>query len=426
MRALLRRVRELAAEVHAPDNFIPGESFIPYAGQDFGPAEIEAGVEAMLQKWITLGPQGKAFEQELATVVGMKSSIICNSGSSANLLALSILTSHKNSERGRLMRGDEVITAAAGFPTTVFPIIQCGAVPVFIDSDPTTGNIEVDQLPLALTAKTRAVMLAHTLGNPFDVRAVKTFCDANDLWLIEDNCDALGSLYDGKPTGSFGHLSTQSFYPPHHMTMGEGGAVNVCSLKLRFLAESFRDWGRDCWCECGKDNTCRNRFNWQLGELPEGYDHKYIYSHLGYNLKPLDIQAAIGRVQLRRLPEFTKKRRANWERLKAGLGDLFPTMEPTARSVPSWFGFMLRTERRRELVRHLDQKKIGHRMLFGGNLVRQPVFCQLKQDRPDAFRVVGDLAGADELMHTALFLGTFPGLTDEMIDYEIEAIRAFR
>lgn len=384
-----------------------------------------AGVEAMLRKWITLGPQAKEFELELAKAVGAKESVITNSGSSANLLAVSILTSQKNSERGRLLPGDEIITAAAGFPTTVFPILQCGAVPVFIDSDPATGNIKPGELAAALSPKTKAVMIAHTLGNPFDIPAVKAFCEQHDLWLIEDNCDALGSLFGGKPTGSFGHISTQSFYPPHHITMGEGGAVNVCSWKFRSLVESYRDWGRDCWCAPGCDNTCRNRYNWKLGELPEGYDHKYIYSHLGYNLKPLDIQAAIGRVQLRRLPGFTKARRANWDYLKAGLGDLFPAMEAHPKATPSWFGYMLRTDRRRDLALYLDSKRIGNRMLFGGNLVRQPVFCQLKKDRPEAFRVVGDLAGADELMNTALFLGTFPGLTEAMLDYEIEAIRAF-
>lgn len=425
MRSILNRVRKHAAKVHAPAPFVPGQSFIPYAGQQFGADEIAAGVEAMLQPWITLGPQGHAFEAELAAAVGMKASVLCNSGSSANLLAVSLLSSHKNSPRGRLLPGDEIITAAAGFPTTVFPIIQCGAVPVFIDSDPATGNIRPEQLEAALSPRTKAVMIAHVLGNPFDIAAVKAFCEKHDLWLIEDNCDALGSLYDGQPTGSFGHVSTQSFYPPHHLTMGEGGAVNVCSLKFRALAESFRDWGRDCWCACGHDNTCRNRFNWQLGELPEGYDHKYIYSHLGYNLKPLDVQAAIGRIQLLRLPAFTAARRANWQRLHDGLGHLFPTMVADPRSQPSWFGFMLRTPRRAELVAHLDRHKIGHRMLFGGNLVRQPVFCQLKKDRPDAFRVVGDLAGADELMHTALFLGTYPGLTPAMLDYEIDTITEF-
>ena len=446
MKALLNRVRKHAAKIHAAPEFIPGVTPIPYAGQQFGPDEIAAGVEAMLQPWLTLGPQGKAFEAELAAALGVRSSVLCNSGSSANLLALSILTSPRlcrkiatddgrvlrtNTGRpagrdgARLMPGDEVITAAAGFPTTVFPIIQCGAIPVFIDSDPATGNIRPEALALALSPRTRAVMLAHTLGNPFDVAAVTAFCREHGLWLIEDNCDALGSLYHGQPTGTFGHLSTQSFYPPHHLTMGEGGAVNVNTAQLRRLAESYRDWGRDCWCGPGCDNTCRRRFDQQHGDLPPGYDHKYTYTHLGYNLKPLDVQAAIGRVQLRRLPAFTAARRANWATLHAGLGHLFPSMEALPGAEPSWFGYMLRTPHRAALAAHLDRHRIGHRMLFAGNLVRQPVFTSLKQDRPVAFRVVGDLAGADELMHTALFLGTYPGLTPAMLDYEIATIHAF-
>lgn len=414
--------------LHTPEEFIPGRTFIPYAGQSYGGEEVGAMVGACLQKWITLGMNGRLFEQELAALVGMEASILCNSGSSANLLAISALTSHKNSERGRLVAGDEVITAAAGFPTTVFPIIQSGAVPVFIDSDPNTGNIKSEQLELALSDKTKAVMLAHTLGNPFDVNAVLAFCRKHDLWLIEDNCDALGSLYDGKPTGSFGHISTQSFYPPHHITMGEGGAVNVCSQKLKTIVESFRDWGRDCWCSPGCDNTCRNRFNWQLGELPEGYDHKYIYSHIGYNLKPLDIQAAIGRVQLTKLSDFTKARRDNWNYLRQGLNGIKDMQfgEATKLSNPSWFGFMIRSPRRTELAEYLDENKIGNRMLFGGNLVRQPVFCQLKKDRPNAFRVVGDLAGADEIMNQALFIGVHPGLTKPILDYMMDKITAFK
>ena len=426
---ILKLVRAHARRVHAPVPFVSGHTFIPYAGQTFDEAEVTAGVSAMLEKWITLGHEGKLFEQELADYIGMEASVLTNSGSSANLLAASILTSHKNSERGRLLPGDEIITAAAGFPTTVFPILQCGAVPVFIDSDPRTGNVMPSELEKALSPRTKAVMIAHVLGNPFDVAAVLAFCRKHDLWLIEDNCDAAGSLYDGKRTGSFGHISTQSFYPPHHMTMGEGGAVNVCSQKFRTLAESFRDWGRDCWCACGCDNTCRNRYNWQLGELPEGYDHKYIYSHVGYNLKPLDIQAAIGREQLKKLPGFVAARRKNWQTLRDGLADLshaFDFMEPQPNSEPSWFGFMLLLKdsfSRTDLARHLDEHRIGNRMLFGGNLVRQPVFCQLKKDRPSAFRVVGDLAGADRLMNDALFLGVYPGLTDEMLAYMVQIVR---
>lgn len=428
LKKILKQVHAYGDDLHVAKGFVPGQTVIPYAGQSYGGEEVSAMVEACLQKWITLGPQGRALELELAHTVGMEASVLCNSGSSANLLAIHTLTSHKNSARGRLLPGDEIITAAAGFPTTVFPILQAGAVPVFIDSDPVTGNIKVEELEAALTDKTKAVMLAHSLGNPFDVAAVLAFCRKNDLWLIEDNCDSLGSLYDGKPTGSFGHISTQSFYPPHHITMGEGGAVNVCSQKFRTIVESFRDWGRDCWCSPGCDNTCRNRFNWQLGDLPEGYDHKYIYSHIGYNLKPLDIQAAIGRVQLKKLPQFTEARRANWAYLRHGLNgvDGLSFSEATRLSQPSWFGFMLRTEKRTELARYLDEKKIGNRMLFGGNLVRQPVFCQLKKDRPDSFRVVGQLTGADEIMNHAIFIGVHPGLTRPMLDYMVETIRSFK
>jgi CDP-6-deoxy-D-xylo-4-hexulose-3-dehydrase len=372
--------------------------------------------------------------------------------------------------------GDEVITVAAGFPTTVAPIIQGGAVPVFIDNDPATGNARVEQLEAAFSpGKTKAVMMAHTLGNPFDLGAVLEFCRKHDLWLIEDNCDALGCTYSmpvarakalgftenspGIPsngthitrfTGAWGDLSTQSFYPPHHLTMGEGGAVSIVHRPpLKTYAESFRDWGRDCWCASGKDDTCGKRFQWQLGELPKGYDHKYIYSHLGYNLKPLDPQAAIGRQQLKKLPAFIEARKQNWETLRAGLADLgefFDFSLPThatgwskdsftwdatgCRTDCSWFGFMLRVKAgapfsHTDLGRHLDAKKIGNRMLFGGNLLRQPAFVQLKKDRPSALRVVGDMPGADELMHRALFLGTYPGLTPAMLAYELEVIHEF-
>jgi len=427
----LVRAHALAAQVPGP--FVAGQTVIPYAGQVFDDEEIAAGVGAMLEKWLALGVQGRAMEGEIAEYVGMEASVLVNSGSSANLLAISVLTSHKNSARGRLLPGDEIITAAAGFPTTVFPILQCGAVPVFIDSDPATGNVKCEQLEGALSERTRAVMLAHTLGNTFDVGAVTAFCRKHDLWLVEDNCDALGSTYDGKRTGSFGHLSTQSFYPPHHITMGEGGALNVCSRKFEGLARSFRDWGRDCWCDCGHDNTCRNRFNWQLGQLPEGYDHKYLYTHLGYNLKPLDVQAAIGRVQLRNLPAFIEARQRNWRTLRAGLGDLgefFEFMQPTPKAVPSWFGFMLRVRpsapfSRVDLAAYLDERKIGNRALFAGNLLRQPVFVQLGKDRPDAFRVAAELGGADELMERAIFVGVYPGLSAEMLAYMVESIRGF-
>jgi CDP-6-deoxy-D-xylo-4-hexulose-3-dehydrase len=310
-------------------------------------------------------------------------------------------------------------------------------VPVFIDNDPLTGNADCTHLEKAFVpGRTKAVMLAHALGNPFDLAAARAFCSAYDLWLIEDNCDALGSLYTlpGKParmTGTFGDLSTQSFYPPHHITMGEGGAVNIArDMRFKVIVESFRDWGRDCWCASGMENTCGKRFGWQMGELPEGYDHKYIYSHLGYNLKPLDIQAAIGRVQLKRLDAFSKARRANWLYLRQGLADLshlFDFMAPTAGSDPSWFGFTLLVKPDApfsavELSRRLEEKKIGNRRLFGGNLVRQPAFIELRRDNPGAYRVIGDLAGADRLMNSALFVGVYPGLTQPMLDYVIETL----
>ncbi|HEY5232677.1 MAG TPA: lipopolysaccharide biosynthesis protein RfbH [Verrucomicrobiae bacterium] len=430
--------------------FVPGESIIPYAGRVFNEDEVEAAVSAMLDFWLTLGPEGDALENELAAFLKIKKTILVNSGSSANLLAISALTSPKLGER-RLRPGDEVITAAAGFPTTVAPIIQNGCVPVFIDNDPLTLNTRVEQLEEAFVpGKTKAVMMAHTLGNPFDLSVVAEFCRRHGLWLIEDNCDALGATYDGQLTGTFGDLSTQSFYPPHHITMGEGGAVNVVrDMKLKVLVESFRDWGRDCWCASGKDNTCNKRFGWKLGELPEGYDHKYIYSHLGYNLKPLDTQAAIGRQQLKKLPQFVQCRIDNWNYLRAGLAGLEEFLEfmlPTHaigwtpdgfawdasghRTVCSWFGFMMRVKpispfTRTEFACALDAAKIGSRMLFGGNLLRQPAFVQLRKDRHDAVRVVGNLTGADHIMNEAMFIGTYPGLTSDMLDYMADTIRKF-
>ncbi len=575
---ILRLTREYSRQAHAAQRpgsdtarapFVPGETVVPYAGRVFTEDEVEAAVGSTLDFWLTLGPEGEAFEKELAAFLGVKYSLLVNSGSSANLIALSALTTHKLPAHKRIMPGDEVITVAAGFPTTVAPILQNGAVPVFIDNDPATGNIHAEQLESAFcNGKTKAVMIAHALGNPFDVAAVLEFCRRHDLWLIEDNCDALGCTYsmplerakklgldhliklaeanalqvegeslnssaDSKRsgsiaspadaststlilkldpsgasstanfnwpkipfikngiltayTGTFGDISTQSFYPPHHLTMGEGGAVNIVSRPpLKTYAESFRDWGRDCWCPSGKDDTCGKRFGWNLGELPPGYDHKYTYSHLGYNLKPLDPQAAIGRQQLLKLPAFIEARSRNWEYLRSGLADLedvFDFSLPThatawnktnsSSQLPapnsqfswdssgcstgcSWFGFMLRVKpsapfTHTDLARHLDQKKIGNRMFFGGNLLRQPVFVQLRKDRPEAFRVISaigkaltpaelelqlytstaanssasPLPGADEIMNQAIFLGTYPGLTKEMMDYEIETIREF-
>ena len=568
---ILRLTRAYSALTHranrpgedaSPGDWQPGQT-IPYAGRVFTEDEVEAAVGATLDFWLTLGPEGEAFERELAALLGVKYSLLVNSGSSANLIAIATLTTHKLPAHKRIQPGDEVITVAAGFPTTVAPIIQVGAVPVFIDNDPITGNVRVEQFEAAYVAgKTKAVMIAHALGNPFDIVAVLEFCRRHDLWLIEDNCDALGCTYSlpvararslgldhllklaevnavagsavdvlslgssgldpssSTPvfstqkipfvqngiltayTGTFGDISTQSFYPPHHLTMGEGGAVNIVNRPpLKAYAESFRDWGRDCWCASGKDDTCGRRFQWQLGELPKGYDHKYIYSHLGYNMKPLDPQAAIGRQQLKKLPAFIAARKKNWETLRTGLADLeeffdftLPThairwiapserVETRAeigggssrgsqfgvssfdskfywdssgyRTNTSWFGFMIRVKKtapftHSDLGRHLDHHKIGNRMFFGGNLLRQPVFVQMRRDRPDAIRVVSadgqvltsaeleiklkasahggavsPLPGADAIMNQALFLGTYPGLTAEMLAYEIATIRNF-
>lgn len=448
---ILRLVREYATRRHAgfalpsdqsPGSFVPGESSVAYGGRVFDADEVEAGVASLLDFWLTLGAEGEAFERRLAGILGVRHSILVNSGSSANLLAFSALTSPKLGER-RLKPGDEVITTAAGFPTTVAPIIQNGCVPVFIDNDPVTLNARVDRLEDAyVSGKTRAVMMAHTLGNPFDLSMVTEFCKRHDLWLIEDNCDALGSTYDGRLTGSFGDLSTQSFYPPHHITMGEGGAVNVVKeAGLKLLVESFRDWGRDCWCPSGKDNTCNKRFGWQLGQLPEGYDHKYIYTHLGYNLKPTDPQAAIGRKQLEKLPAFVAARRRNWLTLRTLLDPLSDWLDfqlPTHATSwspdgfswdstghhcePSWFGFMIRVRpgspiTRKQIAVELDAAKIGNRMLFGGNLVRQPVFVHARERGVMPLRIVGDLGGADTIMNDTLFVGVYPGLTEAMCDH---------
>ena len=442
--------------------FSPGETPVPYAGRVYNDEEIVRAVDVTLDFWLTLGKEGVSLEKGLARYLGIRKSILVNSGSSANLLCVSALTSHKLPPEQRLRPGDEVITCASGFPTTVAPLIQNGLVPVFIDNDPVTLNPRMEQLEEAyVEGKTKAVIFAHAMGSPFDLSAVVPFCRKYNLWLIEDNCDSLGSTYrypdeNGETvsgyTGSFGDLSTQSFYPPHHLTMGEGGAVNVVrDMKLKLLVESFRDWGRDCWCPSGKDNTCRKRFGWHLGDLPFGYDHKYIYSHLGYNLKPLDVQAAIGRVQLDRLGDFVRIRRENWHYLRAGLdalgaclefclpvhadgwnpqdGFTWPDSEPR-RADPSWFGFMMRLREnagftRPELTRFLDEARIGNRALFGGNLVRQPALVQLKKDRPSAFRVCGDLSGSDALMNQAVFVGVYPGLNRKMLDYIIDQLHLF-
>ncbi|MCU0749580.1 MAG: lipopolysaccharide biosynthesis protein RfbH [Akkermansiaceae bacterium] len=465
----------------------PGQT-VPYAARVFTEDEVEAAVSATLDFWLTLGPEGEAMEKELADFMGVRHCLLVNSGSSANLVAFSALTTHKLPDHKRILPGDEVITVAAGFPTTVAPIIQAGAVPVFIDALPLTGNADCSHLEAAYSpGKTKAVMMAHALGNPFALDAVLEFCHKYDLWLIEDNCDALGCTYSlpierakqlgldhllklaeknasqpGKLprveqgvltayTGTFGDISTQSFYPPHHLTMGEGGAVNIIrKAALKSYAESFRDWGRDCWCPSGKDDTCGKRFQWQLGELPEGYDHKYIYSHLGYNLKPLDTQAAIGRVQIRRLPDFIEARKRNWDYLRKGLSGLenfidfalpthatswsaekgFTWDDSGCRTECSWFGFKMTVREeapfsRTDLAKELDAHKIGNRMLFGGNLVRQPAFVHLRRQRPGSFRVIGELSGADRIMNRTLFLGVYPGLSKRQMDHMVQVIRDF-
>ncbi len=411
------------AQQAAATPFRPGASLIPYGGRVYDAAEVQAAVAASLDFWLTLGPEGAAFEREFAAWLDVDHAILVNSGSSANLLAFAALTS-KTLERP-IHPGDEIITVAAAFPTTVNPILQYGCVPVFLDVSPVTGNIDVARLPDALSDRTRAVFLAHTLGNPFDIDAVLAFCREHDLKLIEDNCDALGSRYRGRLTGTFGEIGTSSFYPPHHLTMGEGGAVYTGDIRLKRAVESFRDWGRDCWCASGKDNSCGRRFSQEWERLPRGFDHKYVYSHIGYNLKPTDIQAAIGRAQLRKLPDFIDARRRNWAFLRrelAVLEDRWRFMEPTNDSAPSWFGFLIVMrepdhDRLTGLCRRLDARQIGHRRLFGGNLLRQPAY----RDVPH--RVVGDLATTDAICHGGLFLGVYPGLTEEML---AEQARAFR
>jgi CDP-6-deoxy-D-xylo-4-hexulose-3-dehydrase len=422
---ILNQVREYCRLRHGPRPFAPGQSKVPYAGRVFDEEEVVAGVAAVLDFWLTLGPQGDAFERELAEYVGTTHALLVNSGSSANLVAFATLTSPQLDRP--LRPGDEVLTVAAGFPTTVAPIVQHGCVPVFVDVHLETANVMVERLADAIGPKTRAIVIAHTLGNPFDLDGVLDLVRRHDLFFIEDNCDALGSTYGGQRTGTFGHLATQSFYPPHHLTMGEGGAVLTRSGRLKRIAESFRDWGRDCWCPSGKDNTCGKRFGWQLGSLPHGYDHKYIYSHLGYNLKPLDVQAAIGRQQLRKLDAFVAARKANHARLRAALApyeEFLILPQATPKSEPSWFGFLLTVRpnapfTRKELVAHLEARQVQTRQLFGGNLLRQPAFQNIEH------RVVGDLTNTDTIMTDAFFIGVYPGLTQEMLAYLEEAFADF-
>ena len=425
-REILKLVAAYHDEAFTATSFVPGQTPVPVSGRVFDADDLVHLTDASLDFWLTAGRYAGQLERELARFIGVRHAILCNSGSSANLLALSALTVPELGER-RLCPGDEVITVAAGFPTTVNPILQNGLTPVFLDINLGTYNLDVRRLEEAITPRTRAIMVAHTLGNPFDLDTVLATAARHNLWLIEDNCDALGSTYDGRLTGSFGDLATVSFYPAHHITMGEGGCVLTRRPRLKKIVESFRDWGRDCWCQPGKENTCGKRFDWQLGDLPAGYDHKYIYSHVGYNLKVTDMQAAIGVAQIKKLPAFIEARRRNWCSLHEGLKPLeefFILPEPTPKSNPSWFGFLLTVRpgapfTRNALIRCLDERKIGTRLLFGGNLTRQPAY------RNAPYRVVGDLTNTDIVMNQTFWIGVYPGLTPEMIAYVVETFHDF-
>ena len=422
---ILDKVEEYCRLVHCkPEEvFVPGQHTVSYGGRTFDEKEVKAAVSSSLDFWLTLGREGEAFEKELASFLGIRHVSLVNSGSSANLLAFASLTSPKL--ENHICPGDEVITVAAGFPTTVNPIIQYGCVPVFVDIGTPSFNIDCSQLEDAISSKTKAVMLAHTLGNPFDIGAVKAFCDKHGLWLIEDNCDALGSKYNNRLTGTFGDIGTSSFYPPHHITMGEGGAVYTNNNKLKLIIESFRDWGRDCYCSSGRDNTCKRRFTQQFGDLPHGYDHKYVYSHIGYNMKPTDIQAAIGREQLKKLPSFIEARKRNWCFLRealAGLENKWHFMEATPGSDPSWFGFLMVMKspdhgRLTELCRALEAKKIGHRRLFAGNMLWQPAYRDIKH------RTINSLSNTGRVALGGLFLGVYPGLTGEMLSEMVDSLK---
>jgi CDP-6-deoxy-D-xylo-4-hexulose-3-dehydrase len=398
---------------------------ISYAGRVYDEKELINLVDASLDFWLTTGRFADEFENKFASFLKIKHAYLVNSGSSANLLAFMTLTSDKLKDR-KIKRGDEVITVAAGFPTTITPILQYGAVPVFVDVTIPEYNVDVNLLDKALSKKTKAVMLAHTLGNPFDIEKVKKFCDDNRLWLIEDNCDSLGSKYkyknEWKYTGTFGHIGTSSFYPPHHITMGEGGAVYTNDSELSRIILSLRDWGRDCYCPSGKDNTCKKRFTQKFGELPAGYDHKYVYSHFGYNLKVTDMQAAIGCAQLEKLPEFIEKRKNNWNLLKAKLSHLnnkYILPEPSKNSDPSWFGFVLTVKasvKRSEVVNRLEENGVQTRMLFAGNILRHPCFDEMRKEKT-GFRIAGKLKNTDRIVEDTFWLGVYPGLTEEMISY---------
>ena len=432
---ILELTREYYKEVHAQKKeFEPGKSFVHYGGRFFNDEEMVNLIDSSLDFWLTQGPWTHKFERRLADWLGVKYCAVTNSGSSANLLAFYTLTSHKLGDR-RIKKGDEVITVAAGFPTTVTPIIQYGAIPVFLDVALPGFDIDVTKLEAAYSPKTKAVMMAHSLGNPFNLKAVLAFCEKHNLWLIEDNCDALGSEYtiDGvtKKTGTWGHIGTSSFYPPHHMTMGEGGAVYTNDPLLNKITLSFRDWGRDCWCASGVDNTCRMRFTGQFGELPQGYDHKYVYSHFGFNLKITDMQAAVGCAQLDKLDQIVAARRANYQMLYDGLKDVPGLILPVAEanSNPSWFGFLIAVKEdagftRNELTGYLEQNKIQTRNLFAGNLTKHPCFDEMRQTG-EGYRIVGELKNTDFVMTNGFWIGVFPGMTKEMNQWMIKCIKDF-
>lgn len=426
---IIEKVRAYYALAHVSrQEFIPGASRVNYAGRVFDEREMANATQAVLEFWLTSGKWTKKFEQSLAKYLGVKYALMVNSGSSANLLAFFALTSPLLGER-QVKRGEEVITLAAGFPTTIAPMIQYGAVPVFVDIDE-CANIDTNALESALSPKTKAVMIAHTLGSPFDIARVKAFCDAHNLWLIEDNCDALGSLYQGRKTGSFGDIGTSSFYPPHHITTGEGGAVYTSNPLLKKILLSMRDWGRECFCESGVDNTCKARFSQQCGELPYGYDHKYVYSHFGFNLKATDLQAAIGVAQLEKLESFVAKRRANHARLCELLQGVrgLRIIQAQGESEPAWFGCLMIVDSdapftRNDLVQHLESRGIQTRAFFAGNITKHPCFTHLENGRD--YRIVGDLARTNAMMERGLWVGVYPGLEQAQIEYIAKEIREF-
>ncbi len=422
---IFKKVKEFYS-ARTKEKFIPGKTYINYGGRIYDEKELINLVDSSLDFWLTTGKKSDVFEKKFADFLGAKYCLLTNSGSSANLLAITALTSPKLKERG-LKPGDEVITVACGFPTTLNPIIQNNLTPVFVDIKLGSYNIDTDEIEKAISKKTKAIFIAHTLGNPFNIGKVQKIAKKHNLWLVEDNCDALGSKYDGKHTGTFGDISTNSFYPAHHITMGEGGAVLTNSLELKKIIASFRDWGRDCWCESGRDNTCKKRFSWQLGKLPFGYDHKYIYSHIGYNLKATDMQAAIGLAQLKKLPLFIKKRINNFNEIYKIMSPyqkylLLPKAEKNCQ--PSWFGFPILVKNtapfsRNDMINYLENNKIATRMLFGGNLLKQPAYAGIKH------RVHGQLKNTDVVMENLFWIGVYPGIKKEQINYIAETIKKF-